>query len=76
MTEVLLLTCCVTGFITFCPEWLVGNVNLDTSNFMYKWVYLVFFNVLWVLIPIYAISHSMGQISAAFKAQSAKAKTR
>ena len=23
------------GFMTFCPEWLTGSVNLDTSNFMY-----------------------------------------
>jgi len=66
----------IIGFITFCPEWLVANVNLDTSNFMYKWVYLVFFNTLWVFIPVYAIAHSMGEISIAFKAQSAKAKSR
>lgn len=33
------------GFMTFCPEWLVGSINLDTSNFMYLWVYLVFFNM-------------------------------
>jgi hypothetical protein len=23
------------GFMTFCPEWLSGSPNLDTSNFMY-----------------------------------------
>ena len=22
------------GFMTFCPEWLTGNINLDGSNFM------------------------------------------
>lgn len=22
------------GFMTFCPEWLTANVNLDTSNFI------------------------------------------
>lgn len=64
------------GFMTFCPEWLVGNVNLDTSNFMYKWVYLIFFNTLWVFVPLYAIAHSMGEISSAFKAQSSKSKLR
>jgi hypothetical protein len=64
------------GFITFCPEWLVMNLNLDTSNFMYKWIYLVFFNMLWVFIPAFVIAHSMRQVSAAFKVQSAKAKTR
>ncbi|PBP17492.1 emopamil binding protein [Diplocarpon rosae] len=34
------------GFMTFCPEWLTGNQNLDASNFMFKWVYLIFFNML------------------------------
>jgi len=43
------------GFMTFCPEWLTGNQNLDASNFMYLWVYLVFFNMLWVVLPIYAL---------------------
>ncbi|KEZ39057.1 hypothetical protein SAPIO_CDS10438 [Scedosporium apiospermum] len=62
------------GFMTFCPEWLTGNINLDTSNFMYKWVYLVFFNMLWVFIPLYAIYYAVGQISSAFKAQAAKGK--
>ncbi|KAK7730387.1 hypothetical protein SLS53_009005 [Cytospora paraplurivora] len=43
------------GFMTFCPEWLTGNQFLDTSNWMYKWVYLVFFNTLWVWVPLYAL---------------------
>lgn len=43
------------GFMTFAPEWLTGNQNLNTSNFMFKWVYLVFFNMLWVFLPIYAM---------------------
>ncbi|KAG6009631.1 hypothetical protein E4U21_001695 [Claviceps maximensis] len=60
------------GFMTFCPEWLTGNVNLDGSNFMYMWVYLVFFNCLWVAIPLYSMVHSYRQISNAFAAQAAK----
>ncbi|KAI0123055.1 ebp domain-containing protein [Xylariales sp. AK1849] len=58
------------GFITFCPEWLTMNYNLDTSNFMYKWVYLVFFNMLWVFIPLYAIWVSVRDINDAFLARS------
>ncbi|KAK5658497.1 hypothetical protein OQA88_1889 [Cercophora sp. LCS_1] len=58
------------GFMTFCPEWLVGSINLDTSNFMYMWVYLVFFNMLWVWIPIYAIWTSAADIFDAFKVRS------
>lgn len=27
--------------MTFCPEWLTGSPNLDTSNPLFLWVYLV-----------------------------------
>lgn len=59
----------VLGFMTFCPEWLTGNQFLDGSNFMYLWVYLVFFNMLWVFIPFYAIHVSWNAVDAAFKTQ-------
>ncbi|KAM6179747.1 emopamil-binding protein-like [Erethizon dorsatum] len=39
------------GWMTFCPEWLIGSPNLNTSSWLYFWVYLVFFNGVWVLIP-------------------------
>jgi len=52
--------------MTFCPEWLTGNQNLDASNFMYLWVYLVFFNMLWVVMPIYAMWVAYQDISDAF----------
>lgn len=58
------------GFITFCPEWLTLNYNLDASNFMYKWVYLVFFNMLWVFIPLYAIWVAVKDIDDAFAVRS------
>ncbi|EOO01482.1 putative emopamil binding protein [Phaeoacremonium minimum UCRPA7] len=64
------------GFMTFCPEWLTGNQYLDTSNFMYKWVYLIFFNVLWVFIPIYALYVASGEIMDAFKVKSAGQKSK
>lgn len=57
------------GFMTFCPEWLTGNQFLDSSNFMYLWVYLVFFNMLWVFIPFYAVYVSWSSINAAFATQ-------
>lgn len=46
------------GWITFCPEWLTGSKNLQTDNFLYLWVYLVFFNGLWVIIPLYMLWQS------------------
>ncbi|RYP02224.1 hypothetical protein DL766_010482 [Monosporascus sp. MC13-8B] len=67
------------GFITFCPEWLTANHNLDTSNFMYKWVYLVFFNMLWVFIPLYVMWVAVRDINDAFAVRqraSASRKTR
>ena len=64
------------GFMTFCPEWLTGNANLDTTNFMYKWVYLIFFNTLWVFIPAYVLYVAISDISDAFAVRDAKAKTK
>jgi len=46
------------GFMTFAPEWLSGNPNLDGSNWMYMYLYLCFFNLLWVALPIYALYES------------------
>ncbi|EHA48710.1 hypothetical protein MCOR27_005608 [Pyricularia oryzae] len=59
------------GFMTFCPEWLTANVNLDTSNFIYLWFYLVFFNMLWVFIPIYSIYVGSKDIFDAFSVRAA-----
>ncbi|XP_008272077.1 emopamil-binding protein-like isoform X2 [Oryctolagus cuniculus] len=39
------------GWMTFFPDWLLGSPNLNTSHWLYFWVYLVFFNGVWVLIP-------------------------
>lgn len=46
------------GWMTFCPEWLTGSKNLNTDNFLYLWVYLVFFNGLWVILPGYMLWQS------------------
>ncbi|XP_065253603.1 emopamil-binding protein-like [Emys orbicularis] len=49
------ITLCVCelygGWMTFCPDWLIGSPNLNTSNWLYLWVYLVFFNGIWVVLP-------------------------
>ncbi|XP_029986447.1 emopamil-binding protein-like [Sphaeramia orbicularis] len=39
------------GWMTFCPDWLMGSPNLHTSNWLHLWVYLGFFNLIWVLVP-------------------------
>ncbi|TVY71413.1 Emopamil-binding protein-like [Lachnellula suecica] len=59
------------GFMTFAPEWLTGNLNLDGSNFMFMWVYLVFFNMLWVFLPLYAMWVSFQDMGNAFMVRNA-----
>jgi hypothetical protein len=63
----MLIVCVRVGFMTFAPEWLTGNQNLDGSNFMFLWVYLVFFNMLWVFLPIYAMYVSFEDMKNAFQ---------
>ena len=48
----------ITGFMTFAPEWLSGSPNLDCSNFLYFWVYLMFLNLLWVFVPAWIMYDS------------------
>lgn len=41
---ILIYLCDVFGcsrWMTFCPEWLTGSPNLNTSNALHLWVYLV-----------------------------------
>ncbi|KAM4602219.1 emopamil-binding protein-like [Polymixia lowei] len=40
------------GWMTFGPEWLTGCPNLNTSTWLYLWIYLAFFNSIWVLVPL------------------------
>lgn len=46
------------GWMTFCPEWIQGSPSLDTSNWLYLWVYLVFFNGIWVVAPLLLLCQS------------------
>jgi len=39
------------GWMTFCPEWVDGSPNLNTQDPVLLWIYLVFMNGLWVVIP-------------------------
>ncbi|XP_059183773.1 emopamil-binding protein-like [Centropristis striata] len=57
--QVALCVCELYGcWMTFCPDWLVGSPHLDTSSWLYLWVYLVFFNGLWVLVPVLLLVQS------------------
>jgi EXPERA (EXPanded EBP superfamily) len=54
------------GFITFAPEWLSGNTMLEGGDVVYLWLYLVFFNMIWVFIPIWILWASWTEMGSAF----------
>jgi hypothetical protein len=54
--------------MTFCPEWLTGNPNLDSSNPVYLWVYLWIANGIWVVIPAILLWQSFVAMNEAFSA--------
>ncbi|KAL4793668.1 Emopamil-binding protein [Aspergillus venezuelensis] len=54
------------GFMTFAPEWLTGSSQLETSNPVYMWFYLVFFNILWVFIPIWVLFEAAKEVRRVF----------
>ena len=56
------------GFMTFSPEWLSGNTSLTTSDPIFLWLHLVFFNTLWVFIPFWVLYAGYNEMSAAFAA--------
>lgn len=56
------------GFMTFAPEWLTGSSQLATEDPVYLWLYLFFFNTLWVFIPLWVLWESGKELKAAFVA--------
>lgn len=52
--------------MTFAPEWLTGSSQLETSNPVYMWFYLFFFNTLWVFIPGWVLWQSVKELRSAF----------
>lgn len=54
------------GFMTFAPEWLTGSTALVTEDPVYLWLYLVFFNTLWVFIPLWVLWEASKELRGAF----------
>ena len=59
MLDIVLIT---EGWMTFGPEWIIGSPALNTSNILYLWAYLFFFNFLWVIFPLYFMWQSWNAI--------------
>ncbi|KAF8636224.1 hypothetical protein AX17_003710 [Amanita inopinata Kibby_2008] len=55
------------GWMTFCPEWVTGSANLNTSNPLYLWVYLFFMNVIWVVVPLWLMIDSYQHIAGSLR---------
>ncbi len=53
------------GWMTFGVEWISGSPSLNTSNWLYHYVYLYFMNGLWVLVPAVLLWDSAGKIVGA-----------
>ncbi len=51
------------GWMTFCPEWVDGSPNLRTSDPVLLWIYLVFMNGLWVVIPALLLWDSFSRLT-------------
>lgn len=54
------------GFMTFAPEWLSANASLATDDPVYLWLYLFFFNTVWVWVPLWIMYEGYNELSAAF----------
>jgi len=59
------------GWMTFCPEWLTGSPSLNTSNPLFLWVYLVFMNVIWVVLPVWLMYDSYIHIAGSLRSAQA-----
>ncbi|KAI0289188.1 Emopamil-binding protein [Russula brevipes] len=59
------------SWMTFCPEWLTGSPSLDTSNALFFWVYLVFMNVIWVILPLWLMYDSYTHIAGSLRSAQA-----
>ncbi|EPQ54572.1 Emopamil-binding protein [Gloeophyllum trabeum ATCC 11539] len=64
------------GWMTFCPEWLTGSPNLDTSNPLYFYVYLIFMNIIWVFVPLWLMVDSYGHIAKSLRLAQARTRSK
>ena len=51
------------GWMTFAPQWLDGSPDLNGDDPVLVWVYLVFMNGLWVVIPALLLWESLAVTS-------------
>jgi hypothetical protein len=54
-------------YVQLSLEWLEGSPNLDGSTFSLLWIYLVFMNGLWVVIPLLLLWDSFARLTQVSK---------
>ena len=54
------------GWMTFAPEWIDGSPNLNGSSFALMWIYLVFMNGLWVVVPALLLWDSYARLTEVY----------
>jgi hypothetical protein len=57
------------GWMTFAPEWIDGSPSLNTTDPILLWIYLVFMNGLWVIIPLLLLWDSFGRLTEVRKSR-------
>jgi hypothetical protein len=57
------------GWMTFAPEWFAASPNkhLNASDWKLLWIYLVFMNGLWVVVPLVLLWDSWSQTTLVIK---------
>jgi len=63
------------GWMTFCPEWLTGSPNLNTSNALYLF-YLIGMNSIWAVIPLWMMYNSYYNIAGTLRLSQAAARAK
>lgn len=54
------------GWMTFGPEIITGSQSLKTDNFIYLYVYLIFYNGIWVVVPGLLLCQSWSDLKTGF----------
>lgn len=54
------------GWMTFVPEWLSGSRALQTESPVYLWLYLVFFNGIWLAVPVWVLRQAWNEVQDAY----------
>jgi hypothetical protein len=73
--EWITVSCSRAGSPSLTLAALQGSPALRTDHWLYAWLYLAFFNLLWVFIPLWLMWDSYNHIASALRMQGARTKS-